>query len=394
MMPEVDNDRRSIKIKEGMREAIKQGRWCRKAPVGYKNARDDNNKPIIIPSKDARHIKKLFQMVKNGVAPEIARKELNLKGFNISNSHVYNVLSNIIYTGKLFVPANEVEADQIVEGQHEGIISLKLYEEVQQCLFPNRKKGKPALRKTFNEAIPYRGVLTCSNCGHKMTGSLSRSRTGKRHAYYHCNKCRRTRIPSHKVKANLRKVLSQFEFNENVNELYSRILEDVYKEKHSDSKADWKDLFNSKIDLENKIRNTQDLFADGKIDYEEFKQMKGRYKTKLSEVESELSQNKKDNTKFKEKLKKGINLISNFAKRFDSLDSRGQLKVLRSIFPEDVEVLEKSCRTPRINKVLAALLTVSGQQRTTKKGQIVPFLSCSSLVEPEGFEPSSKQAIN
>ena len=46
--PEVENDRRSLNTRMGMRRARKEGRWLRKAPLGYVNARDENNKPIII----------------------------------------------------------------------------------------------------------------------------------------------------------------------------------------------------------------------------------------------------------------------------------------------------------------------------------------------------------
>ena len=133
----------------------------------------------------------------------------------------------------------------------------------------------------------------------------------------------------------------------------------------------------------------QDLFADGKLDFDEYRDMKTRYQSKLAEVEAEMKRTHNDNSKFKEKLKRGIDLMSNFVKRFDSMDSRRQLKILRSIFPEDVEVLEKSCRTPRINEVLDSLLPVSGEKRKTKKGQIVPFLSYSSLVVPAGIEPAT-----
>lgn len=36
VMPEIDNDRRSIKIKDGIRKGLKQGKWRRKAPLGYR----------------------------------------------------------------------------------------------------------------------------------------------------------------------------------------------------------------------------------------------------------------------------------------------------------------------------------------------------------------------
>ena len=50
-IPEIDNDRRSMKIRGGMRVALKDGRWCRVAPRGYRNNRDPLNKPIIVPDK-------------------------------------------------------------------------------------------------------------------------------------------------------------------------------------------------------------------------------------------------------------------------------------------------------------------------------------------------------
>jgi DNA invertase Pin-like site-specific DNA recombinase len=52
--PEVENDRRSLNTIAGMRKAMKEGRHVNMAPRGYRKARDDNNNPIIEPSKDAR----------------------------------------------------------------------------------------------------------------------------------------------------------------------------------------------------------------------------------------------------------------------------------------------------------------------------------------------------
>jgi site-specific DNA recombinase len=45
VIPEIDNDRRSIKTRGGINAALKAGRWCRRAPYGYNNTRDELNKP-------------------------------------------------------------------------------------------------------------------------------------------------------------------------------------------------------------------------------------------------------------------------------------------------------------------------------------------------------------
>ena len=42
--------------------------------------------------------------------------------------------------------------------------------------------------------LPLRGILQCSKCQSKMTGSPSKSCTGKKYFYYHCNHCKKERF--------------------------------------------------------------------------------------------------------------------------------------------------------------------------------------------------------
>src|SRR6185369_14195467 len=46
--PEVENDRRALNIFHGMRRGRKEGRWLGGKLRGYKNARDEKNRPIMI----------------------------------------------------------------------------------------------------------------------------------------------------------------------------------------------------------------------------------------------------------------------------------------------------------------------------------------------------------
>ena len=68
-IPEIDNDRRSMKIRGGMRAALKDGRWCRVAPRGYRNSRDPLNKPIIVPDKTtSKAVKHIFELASEGIS--------------------------------------------------------------------------------------------------------------------------------------------------------------------------------------------------------------------------------------------------------------------------------------------------------------------------------------
>ena len=61
-MPEVDNRVRSQKVKMGMRQGLKEGRWNCSQPIGYIPGRDEFNKPLMQPcSIKAPLIASLFE---------------------------------------------------------------------------------------------------------------------------------------------------------------------------------------------------------------------------------------------------------------------------------------------------------------------------------------------
>lgn len=65
--PEVENDRRALNTIAGMRRAKKEGRWVGCAPIGYKNARNERNLPIVVQSEKAPLVKWVFQEISLGI---------------------------------------------------------------------------------------------------------------------------------------------------------------------------------------------------------------------------------------------------------------------------------------------------------------------------------------
>src|SRR5690606_20608851 len=122
-LPEVDNDIRSEKVKSGIRGANKAGRWTTTAPIGYKNRRDEENKPIIVPNDQSHIITWIFkELEKNERSLNSIRLEANRKGLRVSRSTFSRMVRNPVYMGKIRVSATEDEPEQIVEGIHEGVI--------------------------------------------------------------------------------------------------------------------------------------------------------------------------------------------------------------------------------------------------------------------------------
>ena len=156
-IPEIDNDRRSIKIKGGIRGALKSGRWCRQAPIGYKNSRDENNKPIIIPNDDAKVIIKAFTMISKGFSQAEVLKDVNKKDRKLSKSNISLILRNPVYMGKIIVPQLDNESETIVEGLHKGVVSEALFNKVQ--LIINKKAGKLINKVKEWDELPLLNVL-------------------------------------------------------------------------------------------------------------------------------------------------------------------------------------------------------------------------------------------
>ncbi len=138
--PQVENARRSLNTTNGMRRALKEGRYVSNAPYGFKNVRDEMKKPIIVHSNLAPLIKKAFELIYSETWQiEPLRKKLYKEGLKVSRSNFYSLLRNPIYCGKIRIKAFKDEPKQIVQGIHEPIVSEELFYGVQDILDGKKK---------------------------------------------------------------------------------------------------------------------------------------------------------------------------------------------------------------------------------------------------------------
>ncbi len=388
VMPEIDNDRRSIKVKEGMRGSLKAGRWCGRAPAGYSNVRDENNKPIIVPNKNAKWIQYIFEEVSKGVCQSVIRKVVNKNGFMISRNAMSHFLRNEVYIGKIVISAHNDEPLQIIDGIHKALIEEKLFYEVQDYLkHANKKRNFPKSFK-FREELPLRGNINCSKCFNRLTGSASRSKTGNRYFYYHCNHCNKERFRSDHVNEMLENILNEFKFNKGCIELYELM---VKKLLNGDSKSRLNDINKIKSDIEStkkRISNLQDMLADNKISPENFSEMKQKYDSSIRTLNEELLEFNTDNSNMKDWLKKGVNVLSNMGEFYSKSSITGKQQLISSIFPENIQFSYSKCRTPRINEALRLMLLFDKGSGKNKKGKLPKNLELSHEVLGMGFEPT------
>ena len=389
--PDVDNRRRAIKIKGGIRQALKQGRWIRKALVGYKNARDEDNKPImVIDPETGPLIRYAFEQLAEGVSQTDLRKELEEKGLKIAKSNFSRLFRREAYMGKITVPANEDEPEMIVESLHEALISEELFYRVQQVLTNGIKQGnKVAKTITRRDELPLRGYLTCSNCGENHTGSRSRGKLGKRYFYYHCNYCRKERYSAPQLNKEVAEMLGKFQVSNNVKNLYSAILKKLLKNSGINSEQEVIKL-KQKLQKENaRLVNLQDMLADREISSEDYKSMKARYTANINELKTKIEQLNSNKGDIEKHVNSGLNILQNLRNTYEKATTELKQKILGSIFPEKLSFDGKNCRTPKINSAILLILSISNGFGTNKNEQSLFQKQLFAWVEPEGIEPSS-----
>ncbi|MBL4754923.1 MAG: recombinase family protein [Flavobacteriales bacterium] len=389
-IPEIDNDRRSIKIRGGVRGALKAGRWSRKAPRGYINRRDENNKPIIIPGERAALVRFLFEEVARGRIHEEIRKELMNKGMRMSRNGLSRMLRNTVYMGKIIVPACDDEPEVQIEGIHEGIISESLFMKVQDLIDGNRQKRNAAKSTNRRPELPLRGNLCCSNCGSNLTGSRSLSGTGSYYFYYHCNNCRKVRFRADMANSLVEDVLGEFRFKKSTKKLYDLMVKAIFKGTAGE-RLKRSHILEENISLQKeRLENLQDMMLDEKLSLNDYNSMKQRIEKANVKMEIELEDIRSVKSNWEGFLKQGIHLLSNIPEYYRGANLKQKEHFLSSIFPEKLEISKNKCRTTRVNQVLRLILLIDKDLLGLKKGQLTRNLELSPWVELEGVEPSSR----
>jgi site-specific DNA recombinase len=386
-MPEIDNDRRSIKIKGGIRGAWKAGRWTNVAPWGYKNSRDEDNKPILQPGPNAPHVKFIFKELANGRPQVEIILKLKKKGVNIAKSTMSDLVSNPVYMGKIRVPALLDEPAYLANGIHPPLITPELFYTVQEVVLASKGKNLKPFVTTRRDELPLRGNLSCSKCGGSVTGSASRNRIGIRYFYYHCNHCSKERFRADAANAAVEEILKEFNFKTEIQDLYVAMSKDFLGKSETSKNIDGASIKKQVGVLQTRLENLQDKFADNQISFEEYQNLKSRYDEQLLKLNAQLSDNKHRDKVFSNDVLKSISKIPNLHQIYIQADLEGKNRLLCSIFPKKFEFDGEKCRTQYLNSIILRMLLLDKGSRKIKTGQLFQNLVLSGLVENTGVEP-------
>lgn len=385
--PEVENDRRALNTVAGMRRAKKEGRWVGSAPIGYKNARDERNNPIVIQSDKAPIVKWIFEELSKGVSSaEVVRLEAMKKGLGCARGNYYVLIKNPFYCGKVLIPAYKDEPEIVVKGIHEPIISEDLFEEV-QAVMAGRKRNWPT-KQNAREEFPLRGHLICSRCGAKLTASSSKGNGGK-YCYYHCTPKCGERFKAEEANLLFAKTLEDIKLNSVALDAIEHFAASLYQNGGQSSEQEIQKLKAEIRKNKDRLDNAQQLLLDGTLDPADYKAIKNRYEPLIIQLESRMRSLSQDNADLDDMIAFGRKFFTKMDKLYldGTLTLRQQL--IGSMFPEKLIFEKNTYRTTTPNPLLPLICRPSKGFRGKTNKKSPQYVDLSTKAPPSGLEPET-----
>ncbi len=385
-IPEIENARRSQNTIAGIRQALKEGRWPRKPPMGYLNDRDKyNNKTISIDPPVALIVRKAFQEAAKGKKTlQDIRVELNKEGLKCNKSSFSKLLRNQFYIGKVFVPAYKDEPEQIVMGVHDPIIDEGIFYKVQEILEGRKLKRNFPVKQMAKPELPLRGYMLCSKCNEKMTGSRSKGNGGY-YFYYHCNKCG-TRVKADVANEVFEKLLKQLVLKNEVKELLHLAVKRMHKGASDDKKLALKQIEKDLAKQQKRKARLDERFIDEQIGANDYTHLNSIVKNSISNLHDKMHEIKSLNEHFSANLLKGLEVVSNLQNIYEKADIIGRRRIIGSTFPRKFVFEEKKVRTNEMNEVVRWMIKSNRTLQQKNSGQLSKNSKLSALVAGTRFE--------
>jgi len=381
-LPQVENERRGLNTKHGMRQAMREGRCVNGAPKGYVN--DKLNKRVI-KGKDVHFILKGFKEVSQGLRSiDAIRKELASEGFKCSKQQFLNLLRNPFYIGKIKIKEWKEEAEDIVQGLHDPLIDEETFNRVQSILnSKGRNFPKPS---KYQDRFPLRGHLECPVCGNSLTASSSKGHK-KKYAYYHCQNGCKERVRADDTNEAFLDYLESLQMRSEIVQLYKEIIRDVFMEEEG-SKEQKIQQQNRKLNEAKQRRdNIDDQFTSGSVASEDYNRLLKRINKEIQKIEDSIYTMAGVQTNYDKYLDYGLSFMTHIKTYFVNAPIEVKHKMLDSIFPEKLIFDGKNYRTTEMNSFVSLITSKSKSYdgMETRKAAIAD--SSSNLAPPLGLEP-------
>lgn len=356
-MAEYDNNVRSQRTVEGMERRRTQGGFVAPAPLGFKNVRDDLNRPTLEKTEVAPIIATLFRdFIKGGYTLKALAIEANVRGLysksgkEISYQSLRQMMTNPTYAG--YIP--QKGSEELLEGLHEGIIGKDEYYAIKDILDGKKRPHVVA----SDEDWPLRGFVKCHECHSFLTSSTPKGRSGDRYPTYACPKCRkknvghRVSIPQEELHEEFEKVLDNIRPTDVHLELFKQSFVEKWRRTRSEKLNEQKKLEKQLMNLKERKTKVLDMYIDGKLTVEEKQSQSSRIEKDIVETSTKLLEVKDEALDAEVILEFGLRVIKNLNKFWRSCSLVGKARLQQTLFPDGICYdFVNGFRTAKINEI-------------------------------------------
>lgn len=355
--PEVENRRRSMATKAGMRRALLEGRWMGMAPFGYLNRRGERGRACIdVQEPQASYVREAFRLVADTqMSMNTVRLKLNQayreSGIRMSKANFVRVLRRPVYAGLLLVPAWRDEPERWVEAIHEALVDEMTWRRVQQrfpatkdCRGPHAGPVAQHYRKLVPE-LPLRGHLRCPRTGQRLTGSGSTSRHGYRVWYYHGQGKGTYRIAAKRAHEVFEAFLDDVQLASEVVALYRVMAHEVEQDEATLRSRRLRGARERIERLESKLLQVDERFVDGDLERDSYRRLKDKYGRDLAAARMSVIGYERDRVGIAHRLDFAVGVLGRLGQVWHEASMEARDALVGSIWPAGLEIVEGNCRT-------------------------------------------------
>jgi site-specific DNA recombinase len=184
----------SERTRDKIAAARRKGKWAGGMPLlGYDIIRPVGGSKLVVNEDEAARVRQIFQLYLDENSLTRVGQILNDRGWTtkawttkkgqarggkpFDRGRLFHMLTNPVYIGKIKYK------DDVHDGEHEAIVPIDLWKQVQTRLRYNAHSGGAIARNKYNALL--RGLIYCSHCGAPMTHTYTTKRS-VRYRYYVC----------------------------------------------------------------------------------------------------------------------------------------------------------------------------------------------------------------
>ena len=271
-------------VLKGMKEKFERGEWPNKAPLGYKNVRDEKGHSEVVEGKNTSYlIKQMFRLYATGqyslgsLSEEMAKRGLKTKnGKPLSAESVKHILQNKFYIGIM-----EMWGEQ-VKGKHKPIIDESLFNQVQNILAERKITQDKWQKRDFL----LRGLVYCQNCKRRLTAEVH-----PRGEYYRCqsslhNYCKEPYIPVKLLEENVGRPYELMGPSPKLLKLLKAEIEEVFANFQAKSKNEIAQLKRRMAENEAKMDTLVDNLVTRTITPEVYRKYSQKYQNEIKTLKT------------------------------------------------------------------------------------------------------------